>query len=134
MNNVRDRIWCSVVFVLTEEITTIIGSEQGRAARSLAPSGHKPAMSWLLSFKGLSLGKGRKNKRSGRAEQDSQGRKRLRPSSSCHNTGSYDLATAAAVEEGPNRFSWASSPYDEGYMNNDVGKTKGQRYVFGIEQ
>ena len=91
-------------------------------------------MSWLLSFKGLSLGKGRKNKRSGRAEQESQGRKRLRPSSSCYNTGSYDLATAAAVEEGPNRFSWASSPYDEGYMNNDVGKTKGQRYVFGIEQ
>ena len=88
-------------------------------------------MSWLLSFKGLSLGKGRKNKRSGRAEQESQGRKRLRPSSSCYNTGSYDLATAAAVEERPNRFSWASSPFDEEYMNNDIGK--GDGHAFGIE-
>lgn len=77
-------------------------------------------MSWLLSFKGLSLGKGRKNKRNNRELQDSQGRKRLRPSSSCYNSGSYDLA---AVEERPNRFSWAASPFEEEYMNNDVGKT-----------
>ena len=78
-------------------------------------------MSWLLSFKGLSLGKGRKNKRNNGREQDSQGRKRLRPSSSCYNSGSYDLATAA-TEERPNRFSWAPSPFEEEYMNNGVGK------------
>ena len=96
-------------------------------------------MSWLLSFKGLSLsvGKGRrKNKRNNnnREQQDSQGRrsKRLRPSSSCYSgSGSYDLAAAALDEDRPNRFSWAASPFEEEYMNNDVGK--GDGHVFGIE-
>ena len=83
-------------------------------------------MSWLLSFKGLSLGKGRKNKRNSKEQQDSQGRqKRLkRPSSSCY-SGSYDLATPSlsSIEERPNRFSWAS-PFEEEYMNNNGGKTE----------
>ena len=98
-------------------------------------------MSWLLSFKGLSLsigGKGRKNKRNNnnREQQDSQGRsrKRLRPSSSCYNSGSYDLAAAVVEEERPNRFSWAASPFaEEEYMNNDVGKTDMCSVMYSIE-
>ena len=81
-------------------------------------------MSWLRSFKGLSLGKGNKHKRD--RGQDSRGRKRPRPSSSSSSyyPGSYDLATpppSSSDEERTDRFSWAE-PFEEEHVNDDSGK------------